>query len=404
MSKPLIQNIITTQTFQNWFDKTNEMVDIMRDSALTASATGDTTTGDATLVGEFTSNNVIVFNELLVDYAESRTAGGSIDYGSAVIITPALSPIAATFKYGASGGRTRYTDGTVAWDVGFDNSTNANFQINQGGGGQFSLSPAGVLTVPSIVTSAGADVSFGGDVTIDGVLTANTASFVSATGTFSGTLSGNFTGDIYHPAGNKVFENGGPAAGVPAVFTGNVNGTVSSLTNHTTNTLAEGTNNTIGESSPGAKDGGNNLYFTTARARASLVGGTGVTYTSSSGTIAIGQAVATTSDVTFKTVKATGDITAFASVSDINQKENIEPITNALDKVSQLGGYTFNYKHDKETRMTGVIAQELLQVLPEAVYETTDPNTGEHIYAVRHGNVIGLLIEAIKELNEKVGK
>ena len=404
MSKPSIQNIVTTQTFQNWLDKTNEMVDIMRDSAITASVSGDTTTGDATLVGEFTANNVVVFNELLVDYAESRTAGENIVFGSSINIVPSLSAIAATFNYGAGGGRTRYTDGVVSWDVGFDNSTNANFQINQGAGGQFSLSPAGVLTVPSIVTEAGADVSFGGDVTIDGVLTANTATFVSATGTFSGTLSGNFTGDIYHPAGNKVFENGGPAAGVPAVFTGNVNGTVSSLTNHSTNTLAEGTNNTIGESSPGAKDGGNNLYFTTARARASIVAGTGVTYTSSSGTIAIGQAVATTSDVTFKTVKATGDITAFSSVSDIRLKENIKPIGNALDKVSKLGGYTFNYKNNPNIPMTGVMAQELLEVLPEAVYKTIDGNTGEEIYAVRHGNVIGLLIEAIKELNEKVGK
>ena len=38
MSKPSIQNITTTQTFQNWLDKTNEMVDIFRDSAITASA------------------------------------------------------------------------------------------------------------------------------------------------------------------------------------------------------------------------------------------------------------------------------------------------------------------------------------------------------------------------------
>jgi hypothetical protein len=54
--------------------------------------------------------------------------------------------------------------------------------------------------------------------------------------------------------------------------------------------------------------------------------------------------------------------------------------------------------------MTGVMAQELQKVLPEAVYQTNDPTTNETVYAVRHGNVIGLLIEAIKELQEKVGK
>lgn len=410
MSKPSIQNITTSQTFQNWLDKTNEIVDIIRDSAVTASVSGDTTFGDATLVGEFTANTVIVFDELLTDSIVSRTAGQPIVFGNSVTVTAAGSPVAATFAYGASGGRTRYTNNITSWDIGYDNTTNSNFQMNFGTGGQFSLSPAGVLTVPSLITST--DLQIGTNLTIAGNLTANTANFASAngafTGTFAGPLVGNVTGDIYHPSatgGNgsgKVLENGGPAANIPATFFGNVSGTVSSLTNHNTDSLAEKATNPV------------NLYFTTARARAVVSGGTGVTYDANTGVIAIGQTVATTSDVTFASIKvgpgttgtviATGDITAFGSISDITQKENIKPITNALDKVLQLGGYTFNYKHDKNTPMTGVMAQELLKVLPEAVYETNDPTTGEKIYAVRHGNVIGLLIEAIKELNEKIGK
>lgn len=390
MSKPSIQNITTTQTFQNWLDKTNEIVDIIRDSALTASVSGDTTFGDATLVGEFTANTVVIFDELLVDNIESRTPGQSVLFGNGVEITAVGSPIAATFKYGASGARTRYTDNITSWDVGYDNTANSNFQINFGSGGQFSLSPAGVLTVPSLITST--DLQIGTNLTILGNLNANTANFASANGSFTGVFEGNFTGDVYHPAGQKVFENGGPAANIPATFTGNVNGTVSSLTNHTADSLVEKATSPV------------NLYFTTTRARNSISGGTGVTYVANTGVISIGQAVATTSDVTFKTVTATGEITAFSAVSDIRLKENIKPIENALDKVLQLGGYTFNYKHDKNTPMTGVMAQELLEVLPEAVYETIDAHTGETIYAVRHGNVIGLLIEAIKELNTKVGK
>ena len=69
----------------------------------------------------------------------------------------------------------------------------------------------------------------------------------------------------------------------------------------------------------------------------------------------------------------------------------------------QLGGYTFNYKGN-DTPMTGVIAQEIMKVLPGIVYEHENPKTKETIYAVRHGNLVGLLIEAIKELNEKVGR
>ena len=98
---------------------------------------------------------------------------------------------------------------------------------------------------------------------------------------------------------------------------------------------------------------------------------------------------------------ATGDVTAFGTISDIRQKENIEKIDNALDKIMQLNGYTFNYiGNDK--RVTGVIAQEVLKVLPEAVYTTTKLDTEEEIYAVRHGNMVGLLIETIKELSAKI--
>ena len=215
-------------------------------------------------------------------------------------------------------------------------------------------------------------------------LDANNAVITTLT---SNDIRGRFTGDIYHPQGNKIFENGGPGAEIPATFTGNVLGTVSSLTNHTTNNLTEGSTN---------------LYYTDTRVRAAISGGTGVDF-SSTGVISIGQNVGTTANVGFKTVTATGDITAFGTISDITMKENINPISNALDKISQLGGYTFNYKGN-ETPMTGVMAQELQKVLPEAVYQTNDPTTNETVYAVRHGNVIGLLIEAIKELQEKVGK
>ena len=97
-----------------------------------------------------------------------------------------------------------------------------------------------------------------------------------------------------------------------------------------------------------------------------------------------------------------GNITAFGSFSDRNLKENIETIPNALDKVSKINGVTFNYIGSKEP-MTGVIAQEVQEVLPEAVYDTVD-NTREdgRALAVRYGNMVGLLIEAIKELKAEI--
>ena len=95
-----------------------------------------------------------------------------------------------------------------------------------------------------------------------------------------------------------------------------------------------------------------------------------------------------------------GDITAFGTVSDRNRKENIVKIDNALGKVSQISGDTFNYSGD-DTPMTGVIAQEVEEVLPEVVYETESPD-GTQSKAVRHGNIVGLLIESIKELKAEI--
>ena len=63
---------------------------------------------------------------------------------------------------------------------------------------------------------------------------------------------------------------------------------------------------------------GTQLYFTTARARSSLSGGTGVTYTASTGQIAIGQDVSTTSNVTFNDVTVSGDLTVNGTLTSIN--------------------------------------------------------------------------------------
>lgn len=400
MSKPLISNITTTQTFQNWFDKTNEMVNLFRDQVVTASVTGDTTTGNATLIGDFKATEITADDILFSDSIEAKTNGGTIEFNSPIQITGATSNIVATFNFAATGGRTRYTNGSIGWDIGLENSTDGRFIMTSGTGGQFALSTQGVLTVPSIVVDDDIVVTgtITGDVSANNVV-ANNITAVSG-------FVGNLTGDIYHPnpaGGNgtgKVLENGGPAANIPATFFGNVNGTVSSLTNHKTDNLAEGTTN---------------LYFTTARARNAFSAGTGVSI--SGGVISIGQAVSNNSNVTFKsifvnggagtealgTIIATGDITAFGTISDVTMKENITPIDNALEKVSKLGGYFFNYKGD-DSRMTGVMAQELMDVLPGVVYETVDPKTQQTVYAVRHGNIIGLLIEAIKELKEQVGK
>ena len=95
------------------------------------------------------------------------------------------------------------------------------------------------------------------------------------------------------------------------------------------------------------------------------------------------------------TIRATSDVIAF---SDKRVKENIITINNALDKVTQLRGVTYTRKDidDKSTKI-GVIAQEVLEVLPEVV---SIDNEDKH--SVAYGNMAGVFIEAIKELKAEV--
>jgi hypothetical protein len=90
-------------------------------------------------------------------------------------------------------------------------------------------------------------------------------------------------------------------------------------------------------------------------------------------------------------IRATGSITAN---SDVRLKKNIERIENALQKVSEISGYTYNTIYD-EDRHAGVIAQEIDKVLPEIVNKGNDGLMG-----VEYGNISALLIEAIKDLKK----
>ena len=96
-----------------------------------------------------------------------------------------------------------------------------------------------------------------------------------------------------------------------------------------------------------------------------------------------------------------GNVTAFGSVSDIRLKEGIQRIADPVSKVQQLDGVTFQYKKTG-AKSTGLIAQQLLEVLPEVVYEEADIQSGEKHYAVRYGPVVGLLVEAIKEQQQQI--
>tara|TARA_Y100001972_G_scaffold16555_1_gene18000 strand:- start:1725 stop:3014 length:1290 start_codon:yes stop_codon:yes gene_type:complete len=88
------------------------------------------------------------------------------------------------------------------------------------------------------------------------------------------------------------------------------------------------------------------------------------------------------------------DVVAF---SDERLKSNIETIPNALDKVLQMRGVNFDKNGHKSM---GVIAQEVQKIIPEVV--STENKDGEEYLGVAYPNMVGVLIEAIKDLQKQV--
>jgi hypothetical protein len=174
------------------------------------------------------------------------------------------------------------------------------------------------------------------------------------------------------------------------------------------------------------------LANTNATTVAAFGAATSITLGASTGTITFNNPTLTASATNFQ-VKSlgvgtagsgtTGEIRATANItsnySDERLKENINLIPDALAKVCSLRGVTFNsnalaesFGYTNKEKQVGVIAQDIEKVLPEAVkpapfdtifFEGTEiSKTGQEYKTVQYERLVPLLIEAIKELNNKI--
>ena len=96
----------------------------------------------------------------------------------------------------------------------------------------------------------------------------------------------------------------------------------------------------------------------------------------------------------FAPLNITSDGTLTTATSDIRLKENIEPLTNSLEKLLQLSGVTYSWI-GQEGKKIGFIAQEVEKVIPELVF--TNNNTEDKIKGIHMDNITAVLVEAIKE-------
>lgn len=131
------------------------------------------------------------------------------------------------------------------------------------------------------------------------------------------------------------------------------------------------------------------------------------------GSLGIGTSPSSTSGE----LRAAGNITSY--YSDERLKENIQPISDALNKVMQLRGVTYNgnqlaesFGFTSKEKQLGVLAADVQRVAPEAVkpapfdimiYEDTEMSrSGENYMTVQYEKLVPLLIEAVKELSQEI--
>ncbi|MBA94872.1 MAG: hypothetical protein CMP21_03835 [Rickettsiales bacterium] len=129
-------------------------------------------------------------------------------------------------------------------------------------------------------------------------------------------------------------------------------------------------------------------------------GGVGIKFESRNGSSTVSDKIIfRTSGTNQVDIDNSGNLTAsgtITSTSDITLKENIELISDPIEKVKELGGYTFN-KKGEDLRLVGLIAQEVEKVLPEAVHENQ-----EGLKSLAYGNLVALLVECVKNQDERI--
>jgi len=111
------------------------------------------------------------------------------------------------------------------------------------------------------------------------------------------------------------------------------------------------------------------------------------------------QYVNTNSTVLFGLVRSTSDVVAYYS-SDERLKDNMTPLQGALENVTNLNGYEFDWNSNQaiyKGHDVGVSAQEIQKYYPELVEQRQDG-----YLAVKYEKLVAVLISAIKELNNKV--
>ena len=395
--------IANANTFGQWKDRTNQIITALGGTVTIGDS--ETNTGNIVIDGNISGTGTLFIDTI---DATSSNASNLIAINADAKLTGELqinSTVATEVKY--------YLSDTLTWTVG-TNATHTQFDIKKG---------TARLRIDEGVNSAGTitgvNLTIADDLLPDSISSDITGNAATATAWDTGRTI-ELTGDVIGTSGS--FDGSGNLSFAVAVADNSHNHTISNVTD--LSTTLSGKLSTGGGTLTGSlkiNDEYNLQLGTDATTRTTLRQGTFSTVSDCFSIVTTGVSgvnpdaywslpgstlyIANNIDATIAlsstgSIVAEGDITAFGTVSDITQKENIVKIEGALDKIAKVSGYTYNYIGNS-TPMTGVIAQEFEEVLPQVVYETKLLD-GTMSKAVRHGNIVGLLIEAIKELKAEI--
>jgi hypothetical protein len=486
MSRNLNQ-INTTDTFQVWLQRTNELVSELGTTVVTASALGDTTAGNATLIGSFTANTVTAITQVRTNLIDTKVGNTNpIEFRGMVDFTSVASQLPVTIR-NSLGPRIRIQNNNIAWQMGLRGSsgtgTNAQFVIGvEGSDFALRIGSDGIVRANTIyvdsdssnassVLRAGRTITTNNGITGGGALTNDLT--IGLTGnalalhqlTDNGFVARVGTGSVeartLQPGTGISISNGSGVSGNPSIAvdstvvrtTGNqeiggiktfssdilVGNTAGSQVLYGEIEIACSPYHESNESMRINYTSPSNQYFRSLNIfngkteliaefdgpTSSILVGPGVLKTQiksnqinaspSDGSVRALALNFTTSTNAFRnvdiydgkeflfarfvgssrTLEVIGDITAFSTAiaSDIRLKSNVRTIDNALNKVLNLRGVHFEMEGKSQI---GVIAQEVETVIPEVVSNSGDYKT------VAYANLVGLLIEAVKELSKQV--